>query len=44
MFKKIFSAVLLFLSVDTLPKKDGKSILTEEMKKKLTEEGKDKGI
>jgi hypothetical protein len=37
MFKKILSAVLLFLAVDTLPKKDGKSILTEEMKKKLTE-------
>ena len=38
MFKTILSAVLGFLGVAELPKKDGKSFLSEEMKTRLTAE------
>ncbi|MDR1436791.1 MAG: hypothetical protein LBI65_01600, partial [Candidatus Symbiothrix sp.] len=37
MFKKVYGAVLSFLGIDALPKKDGKSVLTADMREKLVE-------
>ncbi len=37
-FKKILAVVLSFVGIDELPKKDGKSVLSDDLKKSLSEQ------